>query len=258
MQNTKTMSDSKNLTFTAQKYVLDFILLLSLALLAGAVSYQNFQPSISPIFKQATIDLWFDADVWSILQDLTGQGAEHLRSSIHPLFPLIGYSLVYGLSKVFSLEPLAAVRWLMALMACLWSGGLFLLFRLMGCQRLDAYVWGVLACVSAASMFWFSVPETYAFAAPSILAALLLAAFAQRTKPQLWLYILTSAATLSITTTNWMVGLLATLITRSRKHFVIVTALALGLVILLTRVQDLILPNSVFFISRRISFTQYS
>jgi len=94
------------------------------------------------------------------------------------------------------LEPITAVRIVIAAVASLWFSSLFILLRLIGCRQFDAALFSILAATSAAAMFWFVIPETYSFGSLSILLALGLTALAQHRKlSSLW-YVVVSALTL--------------------------------------------------------------
>jgi hypothetical protein len=102
---------------------------------------------------------------------------------------------------------------------------------------------------TASAAFWLVVPETYSFGSLTILWAAVLVARAQyRQISPVW-YVVTSAFSLSITVTNWMAGILATVLKNPWKQALQITANAFCSVVVLWIVQKLLFPSSVFFIA---------
>lgn len=222
----------------------DILLIVVLALAAGFASYQGAQ-LINPrmLLDKQTTDVWFHSDATRVFDDMTIYEIDHNRTNVHPLFLLIAFPPVY-LLKTLSLEPITAVRIVIAIVAALWISSLFVLLRLIGCRRFDAALFGILGATSAAAVFWFVLPETYPFGSLSILLALNLVALTQhRYVSQLW-YVLISALTLSLTVTNWMVGIFATIVNHRRKQSLLITLKAFCLVLVLVVVQKVIFPTS--------------
>ena len=56
------------------------------------------------------MDLWFQSDAPRIFENLTSRRSDHYRSEVHPLFSLIGYGSVYLLRRLLRLDPWTAVR----------------------------------------------------------------------------------------------------------------------------------------------------
>ena len=100
---------------------------------------------------------------------------------------------------------------------------------------------------STTFIYWFSVVETYAFAALSICLMLAVLSRARTTPAIVW--VLASAFTLSITVTNWSMGLAAAFFRLPFLRFISVSAAALGLVIALALVQSVVFPTSKLFFS---------
>jgi hypothetical protein len=232
----------------------DILLVAVLATVVGYASYQGAQ-LINPeiILNLRTQDTWFDGDITRVFTDMAIFEADHGRSDVHPLFSLVTMPFVYLVKSARSLEPITAVRIVLAAFTSLWFSLLFILLRLIGCRRFDATLFSLLAAISAASMFWFTIPETYLFGSLSLLMALVLVALAQYFPlSELW-YVLVSAMTLGITVTNWMAGILATIVNHRWKQSLLITLKALGLVTVLVILQKLIFPafNARFLIPSR-------
>ncbi len=225
----------------------DILIVLILAVAAGFASYSLAQ-LISPDSLKRGGTIWFEADIPRVFSNMTDRFSNHYRVKVHPLFSLIGYFPVYLLRKFFDFELIVAVKTVIAIVASLWLGTLFIVLRLIGCCRWDAMLFSLLGAISAASVFWFTVPETYPFGSLSILLAL---GFAMLTEyyqiSSLW-YILVSTLTLSFTTTNWMVGILATAVNHRPKQSLQITVNAFALVTVLWGVQKYLFPSAVFFL----------
>jgi hypothetical protein len=100
-------------------------------------------------------------------------------------------------------------------------------------------------------MFWFVVPESYSFGSLSILAALIVVVLKKYGSSPVWLYVGSSALTLSITVTNWMVGIFATFANYHWKRALQVTVNAFCIVVLLWGLQKFFFRSAVFFIGDR-------
>ena len=222
--------------------------LLIVFALAVGISYASYQGSqIIPVILLASNDVWFEADTTRVYQNMTSRMSNNGRSRVHPLFSLIAYSLVYVSKTALGVIEITAVRIVIAAVAALWISAFFILLRLIGCRKFDAILFSIVAAISAAVMFWFVVPETYSFGSLSILLGLILVAIAQNSRLSLLWYVLTSALTLSITVTNWMVGILMTIIKFPWKQSVQITISAVCLVSVLWGVERVIFPSTVLF-----------
>lgn len=228
----------------------DALLGLFLAVVAGIASFLIAR-LIDPVvlqYGEQYGDMWFDADIPRTFIDMTQRWASQHRTSRHPLFSLAANPPVYLLRKALELDPVTAVRTVVSVVAGLWTLVLFVLLRSIGCRRLDALIFTSLALVSASSIFWFVVPDTFPFGSLSILCALaFVAATHQRNASQVW-YVLISALTLSFTITNWMAGVFATIVRHSWRQSFLISANALCVVAALWSVEKTIFPRSVSFL----------
>ncbi len=226
----------------------DLLILVTLFTTAIFLVYQGSRLINAAILDRQAFDVWFDADLYRVFSNMTDRGSDHYRTRVHPIFSLIAFPPVRLLAQGLDLGPVAAVRAVIAIVAALWSAALFTLLRLLGCRRTDAVLFSLLANVSAAAVFWFIVPETYQFGSLSILLALGFVALTEyRQFSSLW-YIGISALTLSVTTTNWMAGILLTAVSFSKKKALQVTINAFCLVVLLWGVQKAIFSSAEFFL----------
>lgn len=230
-------------------YRTDILLVTVLAVVAGLACYSTAQliaPSVSKVF-----DIWFDGDSPRVFSNMTSRTGEHYRVKVHPLFSLIAYTAVFGIRKVCNIAPSVAVTIVMATVASIWITALFIALRLMEIRRWDALVFSILGAISASSLFWFIVPETYSFGSVSILLALIFVILTESYQFSAGWYVFVSALTLSFTTTNWMVGILATAVNHRPKRSFQITVNAFALVTVLWAVQKVIFPTAVFFLGDR-------
>jgi hypothetical protein len=135
----------------------------------------------------------------------------------------------------------------MAAAAVMCSSAFYLLLRCLGQLRLAAALFTVLAGTSACAVFWFVVPETYPFGLFSILLAILAVALSERRRLGAVWFTRTSAATMAMTITNWMAGILAAFVRLPRRKAVLVTVNAFAIVLALWCVQKYFFRSTGFF-----------
>src|SRR5215813_588418 len=146
----------------------DMILVLILCVVAGN-GYYKISEQINPVvFEHGTLNIWFESDLPRNFVDMNYHDSDFYTTHRHPLVPLIGFSPVYILKKVFGLSAVTAVRVTLAVVASLWLSGIFVVLRLMHCRPFDALLFTLLAMTSAAAIFWLVVPETRSFGSLTI------------------------------------------------------------------------------------------
>ncbi len=222
----------------------------SLLTLAVAVACLLLARSM-PSFLFQSMDFWFEADTLREISNMTRVHDDHYRTSVHPLFSLLTFIPVYLVKHGFSVSPLRAVLLVGSVVGGLWSGTLYLLFRLLGCRKPEATVFTLLGVVSASALFWLPVPNSYSWGSLSIMLALVLLLYTEQRPLGASVYVAASALTLSFTVTNWMAGLLVSLARWPWKQAVQLSVNALCLVVLLWGVQKVIFPSAQFFIGQR-------
>ncbi|MBS0171648.1 MAG: hypothetical protein JSR62_14965 [Nitrospira sp.] len=196
-------------------------------------------------------DVWFQSDLKRVSDNMTDRFSRgHYRVKVHPLHSLLTYSPTLLLRKS-GFAPLQAVQLVTASIAGFYLLMYYALLRAIGCLRVDALVFSLLGACSAAALFWLSVPESYGLGATSIVIGLLLTATATHRRQAVWKYIAVSAMTLSVTVTNWMVGILATITAHNLKRAAIITLVAFFLVAILWGMEKQIFPTATFFIGDR-------
>ncbi len=206
---------------------------------------------LKPSFLLQSMDFWFEADTLREVSNMTRIYDDHYRTSVHPLFSLLTFIPVYGVRHGLSISPLQAVLLVTGVIGGLWSGTLYVLLRLLGCRKPDALVFTLLGVCSASALFWLPVPNSYSWGSLTIMLALVLLLLAEQRAFGAAVYVVASALTLSVTVTNWMAGLLVTLVRWPWRQTAQLSVNALCLVVLLWGVQKIIFPSAEFFIGSR-------
>ncbi len=233
----------------------DVLIPLALAVAGFAAAWTGAQ-RVPPWVVQnyGFIDQWFETDLPRVYEDMNRLGTQKATTQ-HPLFPLMTYPLVRAARAVGQLDPLAAVRVVMALTAAGWLAALFFVLRLIGCRRTDAAVFSLLGGLSASAIFGFVVPETWPLGSLTMLIALGTVAWAaHRALPPVWT-VMASALTFSVTITNWMAGLFAAFIQYPWRRALQLSAQAFLLVVLLWWAQARLFPTARFFLRARVNTT---
>jgi hypothetical protein len=227
----------------------DLLIVLVLALGAGSAFYHA--SGVLPPILLKTYDVWFESDLARVYDNMAYRWSDHYRTKVHPLFSLFTHPVVYGLTQIAGLDPATSIRVFNAVIAGVWIAVLFMILRLIGCRLFDAALFSLVAGCSAASIFWFTVPETYPLGSVSILLALLLTIIAERRGAREWQFVLVSTLTLSFTLTNWMAGIAAAFANYPWRRAAQITINAFGLVVLLWGIQKYLFPTAQFFLGDR-------
>ncbi len=232
----------------ARRY--DILIALLLGVLFSGATYQGAKliPSVLLTDGYRVDNVWFEGDTSRVFTVMTDKDSlRQARSTTHPLFALFSFPFVFLIKKVLHQDTVTAVRLVIAGVAFAWMFALFMLFRLLGCRRPDSTLFCLLAAVSAASMFYFVIPETFSFGSLTILLAFCMAVLSQEHFfPPLW-YVLMNIATLSMTITNWMAGILTTVVNHPvGRTFRIIAYAYLGASVLWS-VEKKIFPEARFF-----------
>ena len=222
-------------------------LLLGAAFAATWAAASRLVPQLTP---WGTMDAWFEADIPRVFANITNRFSGNSRANFHPLFTGLLFAPVYTLQHVLGLDAQVAVRFVLAALAGAWMAVFFAVLRAVGCRRTDAMLLCGLAASSGAVMFLFPIPESHPAASLSLLLALLLVAVpASRSAPE-WIDVAVSAATMAVTITNWMAGLVATAVRRPWRRSLQISVNAFVAVVLLWTVQHAFMPSTVFFLGR--------
>lgn len=196
----------------------------------------------------ATTDVWFEADIARVFENMSERWSNHFRARVHPTFSLFVLPIVVMLRKFFSMEAWTAIRVVLAVAAGLWASGLYAVLRLTGCRRPDAAVFTLLGASSAGAIFWFAVPETHTVASLTIVLALLVVAASARRQVPAFVEVAVGAATLGVTVTNWMAGILASWSHRPWRQALQISTNAFALAVVLWAVGKKLTPSAMFFL----------
>lgn len=225
-------------------------LLAAVSVLLSVLTFGYLDPVLYGLLG---IDFWFQSDMTRVFYNMTGVESSHYRASVHPLFSLIAYYGVfvveYSIRLFRNITAEQSAQLFVAVTAGIWTATLYSLLRLLALPRVDAVLFSMLGVLSAASLFWFSVPETYSFGSVSILLALVTASAYQRHRVAEGWFVIASAATLSITITNWMAGLGAAFITLKFGRALRVTLVAFAIVYLLWLLEKQLFPTTGSFLN---------
>ena len=226
---------------------IDVIVVAIFALVAGVVSFMTALQVPEPILTDFyALDVWFGSDVPNVFGNMTSLRSEFGRNNKHPLFPIMVFPIVWILGKLFQLDMVTAARLATSLAAALWLGLLYVLFRLMQLSRLEAIVFSLLGLVSAASLFWFAVPESFSFGSLTILIGLVFAFLTQTYQFAPFWYVVVGVLTIGITITNWMVAIFATIVNFRWKKAAIITLVTLVVTNIIWVFQRVVFVNTGF------------
>lgn len=228
-------------------WLADVVLGGILAVIAGGISLLLYGWLGDVILSGNAMDIWFGADIARVFENMTSRWSDHYRTKVHPLFSLLVATPTLGLIKVFGLSPIHAVRVMMAVVAASVTAILYTILRVVA-PRLDAVIYTGVFLSSAGFMFWFSIPETYPWGSISILAAVLVAALIPFGR---WHSVVVgvSALSLALTVTNWMAGLVATVLTQPWRQAIRLSIYAFALVAFLTPIQNFLYPKAGQFLN---------
>jgi hypothetical protein len=226
----------------------DFLSVIVLGVVSATVVWHTVG-RFDPRFFQEPIgnDVWFEADLPIVADRLQHRWSDQARNSRHPLFPLLATVPVHVL-KGAGLGEAAALRTFVASTGGLWTVTLCVLLYGLTRRRLDAMVFAALAHASAAAMFWLPVPDTYALGSISVMVPLALCAWDPAGRRGAGAYTAAAAASLTVTTSNWLTGVAAGGSRQPWRQALQIAANSLTAVVLIWGLQRLIFPTAPFFI----------
>jgi len=237
--------DASPREYEFRKFSTDLVLIGVLVVAAFIFVLVGFL-RVSPYVMHASIyDYWFESDPPGVVDQMLHHGGDHARTSHHPLFSILVFTPIYVLRKVLQLSPEGAIGIILALVAAIWIAAFFVCLRVLGLRRVDSIVFAVLAATSASVVFWFPIPESFGFGALSIILALTATAFSERNhKFPLWIYLIASIATLSFTSTNWMVGLAMLFVLLGWRIAIPLSLMSASIVSIIWSIQRVIFPTA--------------
>jgi hypothetical protein len=217
----------------------DIGILFGLTAVAAILSYQA-----SRLIAFDVWDVWFESSFPRVYETMILVNGDHSRDQVHPLFSLLAYTPTWFARKCLGLAPIVAARLVLSVTAAIWISLIYILLRLLGCSSLDSGLLSGLALSSAGAMFWLPTPETYPFGSCSLLLALLLVKVVP--PASFWGYVAVNVVSMSVTITNWMLGIFATIGTHKWKQSVQIIGMSFLVVLLLSGLQKLLFPPAKF------------
>jgi hypothetical protein len=220
---------------------------LALGLLAICFSLYLSSQLGSGLFQAYADDVWFQADLKRVVENMTDANSSHFRNKVHPIASLVVYPVTQLVHLFFPGTAVEVTAVVAALSAGLWVFALYWLLITIGLGVTPALAFSFLAMCSAGFVMFFSVPELYHFGSLSLILVLLVAARAEGRGVSERHVLAASAASLSITVTNWMAGLMLAFATLPWRRAVLRSCQALAIIFMLSLVQKLMFPTSGLF-----------
>ena len=202
-----------------------------------------------PYAARQTLDIWFGADVPRVIGDMTDPLANHWRTTVHPIFPLIFLPVGGLLAKLASSQGIAA-QILISLSAAITGILLFATMQNLGVKPIDSWLLIGAFASSSAFIFWWSIPETFPIGSLTMLIPLFLLSREERS---LKVWTLALAGSLAITTTNFSAGIAAALFSKQRQKIFKISFFALLLILVLSFLQKSYLPSANYFFDRSVA-----
>jgi hypothetical protein len=182
-----------------------------------------------------------------VFYNMSARHSDQCRSAVHPIFALIAYPLCATFHRLLRLDLNESANLFLSLTAGIWMMLMYIVVRQLEFDRGLAFMASALGPLTTSGLLFFSLPETYGLSSVSILASIAIFLSARRNSRAPWGDMLASAASLSMTVTNWSLGLLLTFQKRSFKQWVQNSINAFFLITVLWTVERVIMPTAQFF-----------
>ena len=192
-------------------------------------------------------DVWFEADVGRVFYNISARLSDQSRSQVHPVLALAAYPLCAAFHRILHLDLNESADLFLALTAGLWMVLMYAVVRRLGFDLLLAIMAAVLGLFTTSALLFFAVPESYGLSSVSVLLSLALILFTRDTSQATLGAILASASSLSMTVTNWSLGLLLTLRRYWFRRWLQFSINAFFLVAVLWSLERAIMPSAQFF-----------
>ena len=207
-----------------------------------------FSLFLSSFKSEFATDIWYYSDPIRFISSLVDRNSFlHNRTNLHPLFSLI--LLPFGLfTNFFDISALQVSRFIIALSASLSGILIFLVLIKIEIRRSDALTLLLLFSSTSSFQYWWSTPETFPIAGLSILPCFYLLSIKSKNFIS-WLF--ASVSSLSITVSNWHIGIYSALIVFRKRSFKVLFS-SFVLVICLSLVQLALIPKTNLIFSKNI------
>jgi hypothetical protein len=186
-------------------------------------------------------DIWFGADINRVFSSIANYDSINIsRAYLHPIFSLLIFPIVEFLS-FFGIRNLNAAYFLISLSGAVVSSLLYITLRFQGIPVKSCLLGSFVFLCSGAYIFWWSVIETFPIGAATISIVFVLLSMRNTTK---WIWTVSIALTLSMTITNWIVGILGVAFTFNRIKAIKILSIGFVSVLLLFIVQSFVFSGS--------------
>lgn len=205
---------------------------------------------LSPRLFGINLDnFWFDADVPRyICQAVDRIANDHWRNKVHPLFSLMTYPLPNAL-KFFGVDIIQAIRIQLSLVVAVGAVFLFNALRNLNISEINAFLIVALGLGGAASLAWFSIPESYAYSFSAFSIVLFMTTLNQKKSGIAMQWVMTIAIAFSVTVTNIAIAGWAAIQSCGIRRALVLSAIAIAVVFVLAMIQRLLFPFSgIFFL----------
>jgi hypothetical protein len=225
---------------------LDWKLATAVALTAAAISTFNILRIDLSVYH--SFNIFFQADPPRVIANMSAPWLHQARNATHPLFTVFGLSAVRGLGAL-GIAPIDAMRGLVVAAGAATAALMFVALRALALPRVMALAFSAALIVSASYLHWYAFIETFPFGGLSTM--MMIAVMACLPARSLGWWVVASAATLAMTTTNWLMGLAACWHGLSRRDFIRVSLLALLLVTAIAMIQKKAIDHAYLFFDPR-------
>jgi len=236
----------------------DYLLAVNLGLLATIIATwgcAQFDPRVYDHWN-----IYFQADPNRVLEDMTERyrSGFHRQGGVHPIFSMLTYPVMRTLLAL-GMTKISAGNLLMILCAGGSGSCFYLALRALDLPCRAAAAFAVTFLASATFVHWFSIIDTFALAAFTIVLSLLAATRCRVDQFGPWFAV--SVLSLSVTVTNWAIGLAVGFFRLAFRPFIKVTAAAFLAVALISCLQKLVFPSATLFfnpfvLKHEVSFLQ--
>ena len=225
----KSIKTSKGIDFFAVLILSSIAIIISLKLSANCpnIFYEKY-------------NVWFGSDINRAYDNLVNsQSFGHTRTHVHPIFSIIMIPLV-GFFSFFGISDLNTAYLLIALSGAIVTSLLYLTLRFNGLSILSSLLCSAVFLSSGSFIFWWSVVETFPIGGATISIIFLLIAMGNKSK---WIWAVSTALTLGITITNWIVGIIGALQTFKKVTAIKILVIGFVSILILYSIQSFVFPE---------------
>jgi hypothetical protein len=225
----------------------DFAMAAALLLLGSRTVWSTSQRLSIGLRSVDADDVWFEADVGRVFYNMSARHSDQYRSQVHPIFALIANPACVMFHKVLRLDLNQSADLFLSLTAGVWMMLMYAVVRRLGFHRFTAATAALMGLFTTSGLLFFSVPESYGLSSVSVLLSIAIFLFTAATPRAAAGAILASAASLSMTVTNWSLGLLLTIRGYWAHKWLQISINAFFVVAVLWSIERAVMPSAQFF-----------